>query len=87
MRLLSNAKQRMAVVIVLGVGAYVLGAWMTSLGLGVPRGTFTYTNATPLGLSPELRIAIWILIAITWFAISSRLLRLSVVNRKSPINP
>lgn len=86
MRFHLNARQRIAAVFVLGVGAYLLGTWMTSLGLSVPRGSFTYSNATPLGLSAELQIAIWFLLAVTWATISFRLLRGSLVKPKSRIN-
>jgi hypothetical protein len=81
-----NFVQRIAAVVLLGFGAYLLGTWMTSLGPSVPRGSFTYSNSTSLGLSTQLQMAIWIPLFVSWAVVSSGLLMGFSGNRKGRLH-
>jgi hypothetical protein len=74
-----NRAQRVATVAALGFALYLLGAWVTSLGLHLPYGSATYTNVgTSIGvggLYPWVRFIIWMLLIAAWVGASIPLLR------------
>ncbi len=78
-----NLRQRIVVVIALGVGLGFFGLWVTNQG---PVGPFGWTGYAPLrvatygpdgGLHPWVRLLIWLALTVVWAIASIVLLRSS----------
>jgi hypothetical protein len=74
-----NRAQRIVTIVALGIALYLLGVWVTSIGLHLPYGSATFTNVITSnfvgGLYPWVRFTIWMLLIATWVGVSIPLLR------------
>jgi len=74
-----NRAQCIAFVVGFGVGLYVLGQWLTSLGSNLNYGWVAYAPLSksfgPDGLHPWVRYAIWLVLIAIWTLASMALLR------------
>ena len=78
-------RQRLVLVIALGLGFYFIGEWVTQLGTRLPSGWTGYApleSSFPLeGFHPWVRLVIWLILIATWTSMS--IVILSTKNLKS----
>jgi hypothetical protein len=87
-----NFAQRIAVIVGLGAGLYLIGSWLTSLDsftgwvgyAPLQQNTATFETAPYLsGLHPWVRLVIWLVLIAVWVGVSLALLRSSSLHDAS----
>jgi heme/copper-type cytochrome/quinol oxidase subunit 1 len=77
-----NSAQRVICVIGVGVGLFLVGSWVTSLGQNANFGWVAYaplSNSTliphPGGLHPWVRLVIWLVLTLLWAGVALALFK------------